>query len=112
MTDQLNRMRRVGELITGKPHYTNREILFVFSYVNGLNDSDGVQAFSPSLAGEDWQQAQALQVIVAAFNMPGNLSMYKMVTVKGTYFQIIHNSDPGRLHDDLLETAISALLKE
>jgi hypothetical protein len=66
--------------------------------------------FSPSLTGSPEQKSQALDVIVAAFNLSGNVSLYKINTAKGVYFQVIHGSDPGLLQEDPLTAASLALL--
>ena len=66
--------------------------------------------FVPSLTFNDGSKSQALDCIVAAFNLPGNFSMHKMVTVKGTYFQVIRGSDPHLLQETILQAACRALL--
>jgi hypothetical protein len=121
MTDQLNRMRRVAEIVTGCKHAIQGEPGHeeIFSS-RPYDDPTRNDIWSPSLTGEDWQQAQALQCIVAAFNMPGFCECVRVDAcgslgdrfyisyIDKKLVQVRHTEDAP----DLLSASISALLKE
>lgn len=81
-------------------------VVHVKGYPNWYADN----LFSPSLTGEDWQQAQALQCIVAAIDMGSacHLTRGKGVVMTNSYTLSSETVE----EDDLLSASISALLKE
>jgi hypothetical protein len=123
MTDQLNRMRRVAEIVTGQQYAIqgepgHEEIFLAIPHDNEWEPD----IWEPSLDkdSEDWQQAQALQVIVAAFKMPGFCECVR-VDACGSLGDRFHISYIDKKlvqvrytedEPDLLSASISALLKE
>lgn len=70
--------------------------------------------FNPSLTGEDWQKAQALDCIMAAWALPGMLDLSKHPDGSGFYF--VYEDDKRQCIDatpdapDLFEASARALL--
>lgn len=82
-------------------------------YGHPVHDKDRFplgKEFSPSLTGEDWQQAQALRVIVAAFNLPGFSTALRYSNGFTIEYWVKPECKETPVCPDILSASIAALL--
>ncbi len=109
----LEEQKRLAEIVTKNPHIAVPGHGVYAAVVVGceITPYPYGKEFSPSLSGEDWQKAQALDVIVAALNHKNFLNVGRCNGLFHILYDIPEeNTCEATDESDILSAAIQALL--